>query len=119
MGRLPQFPWLIGWQPSYRTEAQIYARYILANKPGAKIGIIYQNDDFGKDYALGIKDVLGDRFDGMVKTVSYEVTDATIDSQIVDLKSWGADVLITAATPKFAARRSARSPMSVGTRCIS
>ncbi len=103
-GDYQQFPWLMGWQPSYRTEAQIYARYILANKPDAKIGIIYQNDDFGKDYVLGIKDVLGGRYDGMVKTVSYEVTDATIDSQIVDLKSSGADVLLTAATPKFAAQ---------------
>jgi branched-chain amino acid transport system substrate-binding protein len=103
-GDYKNFPWLIGWQPSYRTEAQIYTRYILANKPDAKIGILYQNDDFGKDYPLGVKDVLGDRYDARVKTVSYEVTDATVDSQILDLKSWGADVLITAATPKFAAQ---------------
>jgi branched-chain amino acid transport system substrate-binding protein len=94
----------MGWQPSYRTEAQIYTRYILKNKPDAKLGILYQNDDFGKDYPAGVKDVLGDRFDKMVKTVSYEVTDATIDSQAVTLKEWGADVVLTAATPKFAAQ---------------
>jgi branched-chain amino acid transport system substrate-binding protein len=97
-------PWVMGWQPSYRTEAQIYTTYAEANKPGAKIGILYQNDDFGKDYPLGVKDVLGGKFDSMVKTVSYEVTDATIDSQMLELKNWGADVVITAATPKFAAQ---------------
>jgi branched-chain amino acid transport system substrate-binding protein len=97
-------PWVMGWQPSYRTEAQIYTTYIKQNKPGAKIGILYQNDDFGKDYPAGVKDVLGADFDKMVKTVSYEVTDATIDSQELELKNWGADVVITAATPKFAAQ---------------
>ncbi len=97
-------PWVMGWQPSYRTEAQIYATYIKQNKPGAKIGILYQNDDFGKDYPAGVKDVLGADYDKMVKTVSYEVTDATIDSQELELKNWGADVIITAATPKFAAQ---------------
>jgi branched-chain amino acid transport system substrate-binding protein len=97
-------PWVMGWQPSYRTEAQIYTTYVKQNKPGAKIGILYQNDDFGKDYPAGVKDVLGSDFDKMVKTVSYEVTDATIDSQELELKNWGADVVITAATPKFAAQ---------------
>jgi branched-chain amino acid transport system substrate-binding protein len=97
-------PWVMGWQPSYRTEAQIYTAYAKENKPGAKIGILYQNDDFGKDYPLGVKDVLGDKFDSLVKTVSYEVTDATIDSQILELKNSGAEVVITAATPKFAAQ---------------
>jgi branched-chain amino acid transport system substrate-binding protein len=97
-------PWVMGWQPSYRTEAQIYTSYSDASKPDAKIGILYQNDDFGKDYPLGVKDVLGAKFDGRVKTVSYEVTDATIDSQVLELKNWGADVMITAATPKFAAQ---------------
>jgi len=97
-------PWVMGWQPSYRTEAQIYTRYALQAKPDAKIGILYQNDDFGKDYPAGVKDVLGADFDKRVKTVSYEVTDATIDSQALALKEWGADVLITAATPKFAAQ---------------
>ena len=103
-GDYKQFPWTIGWQPSYRTEAQIYTRYILKTKPDAKIGILYQNDDFGKDYPMGVKDVLGDRYGASVKAVSYEVTDATIDSQALDLKNWGADVVITAATPKFAAQ---------------
>jgi branched-chain amino acid transport system substrate-binding protein len=97
-------PWVMGFQPSYRTEAQIYTTYTKQNKPGAKIGILYQNDDFGKDYPLGVKDVLGESFDSTVKTVSYEVTDATIDSQVLELKNWGADVAITAATPKFAAQ---------------
>jgi branched-chain amino acid transport system substrate-binding protein len=97
-------PWVMGWQPSYRTEAQIYTRYVLQNKPGAKIGMLYQNDDFGKDYPAGVKDVLGDKYESVVKAVSYEVTDATIDSQALALKEWGADVLITAATPKFAAQ---------------
>jgi branched-chain amino acid transport system substrate-binding protein len=97
-------PWVMGWQPSYRTEAQIYATYAKDNKPGAKLGILYQNDDFGKDYVLGVKDVLGDKFDSVVKTVSYEVTDATIDSQVLELKNAGVEVVITAATPKFAAQ---------------
>ena len=97
-------PWVMGWQPSYRTEAQIYTHYALNNKPGAKMGILYQNDDFGKDYPAGVKDVLGDKFDAMVKAVSYEVTDATIDSQVLALKEWGAEVMLTAATPKFAAQ---------------
>jgi branched-chain amino acid transport system substrate-binding protein len=102
-GNYQEFPWTIGWQPSYRTEAQIYAKYILKEKPGAKIGILYQNDDFGKDYIAGLKDVLGDKYDSMVKEVSYEVTDPTIDSQIVTLQAAGLDTLVTAATPKFAA----------------
>jgi branched-chain amino acid transport system substrate-binding protein len=97
-------PWVMGWQPSYRTEAGIYTTYIKQNKPGAKIGLIYQNDDFGKDYLTGVKDVLGAEFNSVVKTVSFEVTDATIDSQVLELKNSGADVVITAATPKFAAQ---------------
>jgi branched-chain amino acid transport system substrate-binding protein len=99
------FPWVMGWQPSYRTEAQIYTRYILKEKPDAKIAILYQNDDFGKDYPAGVRDVLGNDFDTrVVKVVSYETTDATIDSQAVALQASGATVLITAATPKFAAQ---------------
>ena len=76
------FPWTMGWQPSYRTEAQVYAKYILANVKDPKIAVLYQNDDFGKDYVNGVRDILGDRFDAMVKLVSHEATDATIDSQI-------------------------------------
>jgi len=104
-GNYKEFPWTMGWQPSYRTEAQIYTKYILDQKPDAKVGMLYQNDDFGKDYVAGVKDVLGGKFDTtIVKSVSYEVTDPTVDSQVVTLQSAGADVLITAATPKFAAQ---------------
>lgn len=98
------FPWSIPFQPSYRLEAQMYAKYILANKPDAKIGILYQNDDLGRDYLNGLKDGLGDKFDKMVvKTLSYEVTDPTVDSQILQLQAAGADLLYDASTPKFAA----------------
>ena len=99
------FPWTMGWQPSYRIEARIYARYILKNLPNAKIAILYQNDDFGKDYLIGLREGLGDKADKMiVATKSYETTDPTVDSQIVALQGSGADVLLTAATPKFAAQ---------------
>jgi branched-chain amino acid transport system substrate-binding protein len=99
------FPWTMGWQPSYQIEARIYAKYVLQNKPDAKIGILYQNDDFGKDYLKGIKDGLGDKAAKMiVSEVSYEVTDATVDSQIVTLKGAGADVFFNITTPKFAAQ---------------
>lgn len=103
-GNYKQYPWLMGWQPSYRTEAQIYTRYAVKNRPNAKIAVLYQNDDFGKDYPVGIRDVLGNRYDQIVTSASYEVTDATIDSQALALKESGADVLIVAATPKFAAQ---------------
>ncbi len=104
-GNYKEYPWTIGFQPSYRTEAQIYAKYILKSKPNAKIGILYQNDDFGKDYVLGMKDILGDKYDKMVvKEASYETTDPTIDSQIVTLQGAGVDTLLTAAIPKFAAQ---------------
>jgi branched-chain amino acid transport system substrate-binding protein len=99
------FPWTMGWQPSYQTEAKIYAKYLLQNKPDAKIGVLYQNDDFGKDYLKGIKDGLGDKAAKMiVSEASYEVTDATVDSQIVTLKGSGADVFFNITTPKFAAQ---------------
>ena len=103
-GDYEHFPWTMGFQPSYRTEAQIYTKFILAQKPNAKIAILYQNDDFGKDYPAGVKDVLGDRFDKMTVVQSYETTDATIDSQITGLQATGADVLLVAAIPKFAAQ---------------
>ncbi len=100
-----RYPWTIGWQPNYRTEAQIYAKYILTNIKNAKLGILYQNDDFGKDYPIGVKDILGDDWDKIVvKSVSYETTDATINSQIAELQGSGADVLLVAAIPKFAAQ---------------
>jgi branched-chain amino acid transport system substrate-binding protein len=103
-GDYEHFPWTMGFQPSYRTEAQIYAKYIMKQKPNAKIGILYQNDDFGKDYPAGIKDVLGANYDKAVTALSYETTDATIDSQLSSLKSAGVDVLLVAAIPKFAAQ---------------
>jgi len=99
-----EYPWTIGWQPSYRTEAQIYAKYILEQKPNAKIGLLYQNDDFGKDYLHGLKDVLGARFDAMVKTATNEATDPTIDSQIVSLQAAGCDTLVCGIIPRFAAQ---------------
>jgi branched-chain amino acid transport system substrate-binding protein len=103
-GDYEHFPWTMGFNPSYRTEAQIYSKYILANKPDAKIAILYQNDDFGKDYLAGMKDVLGDKFDKMVVTASYETTDPTIDSQITSLQAADANVLLVAAIAKFAAQ---------------
>ena len=99
------FPWTMGWQPSYRTEAQIYAKYIMKNKPNAKVAVLYQNDDFGKDYLIGLKDGFGkDYAKFVVKDFSFEVTDATIDSQAVSMQATGADTIVTAATPKFAAQ---------------
>jgi len=99
-----EYPFTIGFQPSYRTEAQIYAKYILDQKPGAKIGLLYQNDDFGKDYLNGLRDVLGARFDAMVKTATNEATDPTIDSQIVSLQAAGCDTLVCGIIPRFAAQ---------------
>jgi branched-chain amino acid transport system substrate-binding protein len=99
------FPWTMGWQPNYRTETIIYTKYILQQKPNARIGVLYQNDDLGKDYLQGLRDGLGDKFDKMVVlAASYEPTDTTIDSQIVQLQAAGADVLFDVTTPKFAAQ---------------
>jgi branched-chain amino acid transport system substrate-binding protein len=103
-GDYQEHPWTIGWQPSYITESQVYAKYILKQKPDAKIAILYQNDDFGKDYLRGVKDVLKDGYDQKVVTASYETTDATVDSQLVGLQAAGATVLLTVASPKFAAQ---------------
>jgi branched-chain amino acid transport system substrate-binding protein len=99
------FPWTIGWQPNYQTEAHIYAKYLLADKPGAKIGILFQNDDYGKDYVIGLKDGLGDKAKSMIiREESYETSDPTVDSQIVSLQDSGADTFLNATTPKFAAQ---------------
>jgi len=99
------FPWTIGWQPNYQTESRIFGKSILATKPGAKIGVLYQNDAFGKDYLIGLKEGLGANNAGMiVKEASYEVSEPTVDSQVVSLQDSGADVLLIAATPKFAAQ---------------
>jgi branched-chain amino acid transport system substrate-binding protein len=97
-----RYPWTMGWQPSYGAEARIYGRYILQTLPDAKIAVLYQNDDFGKDYLNGLRAVLGDKAGAMiVATQSYETTDPTVDSQIVALQASGANVLLTAAIPKF------------------
>jgi branched-chain amino acid transport system substrate-binding protein len=102
---IKKFPWTMGFQPGYRTEAQIYAKHMLANVKEPKLGILYQNDDFGKDYPTGVRDILGDNWDKIVvKSVSYETTDPTIDSQIVELQGAGANVILVAAIPKFAAQ---------------
>jgi branched-chain amino acid transport system substrate-binding protein len=99
-----EYPWSIPFRPSHRLEGQMYAQYVLAKKPTAKIAILYQNDDLGRDYLAGIKDGLGDKYDKMVvKTLSYEITDPTIDSQILQLQASGADLLYDASTPKFSA----------------
>jgi branched-chain amino acid transport system substrate-binding protein len=97
-------PWTMGWQPNYQTEAAIYAKHILKTKPNAKIGVLYQNDDYGKDYLKGFKDGLGAKATMVVAEVSYEVTDPTVDSQIVQLQTSGADVFFNITTPKFAAQ---------------
>jgi len=100
-----RFPWTIGWQPSYQVEARIYAQHILKTKPNGKIGVLYQNDDYGKDYLIGLRDGLGAGHAGMViKEVSYETSEPTVDSQIATLQGSGADVFLIAATPKFAAQ---------------
>jgi branched-chain amino acid transport system substrate-binding protein len=98
------FPWTIGWQPSYQSEAQIYAKYLVKEKPDAKVAILYQNDDFGKDYLKGLKDGFGAKASMIVAEESYETSEPTIDSHIVKLKATGADVFINIATPKFAAQ---------------
>ena len=99
------FPYTIGLQPSYRTEAQIYAKYALHQKPNAKIAFLYQNDDFGKDYLAGVRDALGKNWDKyVVKIASYEATDPNVDSQLISLQGTGADVLISATAPKQAAQ---------------
>src|SRR3954452_1232912 len=103
-GDYKEHPWVIGWQPSYVVESQVYAKYVQQQKPDAKIGILYQNDDFGKDYLHGVRDILKGAYDRQVVTASYEVTDATIDSQLNSLRSSGVEVLMTIASPKFAAQ---------------
>jgi branched-chain amino acid transport system substrate-binding protein len=99
------FPWTMGWQPNYQSESRIYAKYILKEKPNAKIAILYQNDDYGKDYVKGLKDGLGAKAASMiVAEESYETTQPTIDSNIVKLKSTNADIFFNVTTPKFAAQ---------------
>jgi branched-chain amino acid transport system substrate-binding protein len=98
------FPWTMGWQPSYQSEAHIYAKYLMKEKPDAKIAVLFQNDDFGKDYLKGLKDGFGAKVSMIVAEESYETSEPTIDNHIVKLKASGADVFINIATPKFAAQ---------------
>jgi ABC-type branched-subunit amino acid transport system substrate-binding protein len=105
----------MGVQAPFRYEARLYARYALAKNPNARFAVISQNDDYGRDYLLGLKDVLGDKYDALVTGATYEIADPTIDSQIVKLKASGADVFVIAATPKFAAQ-SIRKAYEIGWR---
>jgi branched-chain amino acid transport system substrate-binding protein len=98
------FPWTMGWQPSYQSEAHIYAKYLMKEKPDGKIAVLYQNDDFGKDYLKGLKDGLGAKTSMIVAEESYETSEPSIDDHIVKLKASGADVFINISTPKFAAQ---------------
>jgi len=99
------FPWTMGWQPNYQSEARIYAKYLLEKYPNAKIGILYQNDDYGKDYVKGLKDGLGAKAATMIISEQpYETSDPTVDSQVINLKASGADVFFNVTTPKFAAQ---------------
>jgi branched-chain amino acid transport system substrate-binding protein len=97
------FPWTMGWQPTYQNEARVYAKFLLEHEPYGKIGILSQNDDLGKDYVAGLKDGLEGKMPIIAELV-YETTDPTVDSQIVTLKTSGADILLNASTPKFAAQ---------------
>jgi branched-chain amino acid transport system substrate-binding protein len=97
------FPWTMGWQPTYQAEGHIYAKYLLEHYPQSKIGILYQNDDYGKDYVKGLRDGLAGKMP-IVAELPYETTDPTVDSQIVSLKASGADVFFNVTTPKFAAQ---------------
>jgi len=98
------FPWTMGWQPGYQSEARIYAKYLMKEKPDAKISVLYQNDDFGKDYLKGLKDGLGANVSMIVAEESYETSEPTIDNHIVKLRASGADVFLSITTPKFAAQ---------------
>ena len=98
------FPWTIAFNPNYQSEAHIYAKFILDNHPNAKIGILYQNDDLGKDYVKGLKDGLGAKASMIVAETSYELSDPTVDSQMVTLRASGADLFYNITTPKFGAQ---------------
>jgi len=102
-GDQKNFPWTMGWQPTYQIEGHIYARYLLQNHPNGKIAILYQNDDSGRDYIKGLKDGLGGKMQ-IVAEAPYEPADPTVDSQIIKLKASGADIFFNEASPKFAAQ---------------
>ncbi len=97
------FPWTMGFQPNYQSEARVYAKYLLDNQPNGKIAILFQNDDYGKDYVKGLKDSLAGKMQ-IVAELPYEASDPTIDSQMISLKASGADVFFNVTTPKFAAQ---------------
>ena len=104
-GDYQHYPWTMGWQPNYQTEARIYAKYILENRPDARIALLYQDDDYGKDYLKGLRDGLGERADKMLVAVaSYETSDPSVDSQVAALEGSGADVFFNGGTPKFGAQ---------------
>ena len=104
-GEYKRFPWTMGWQPTYQSEGRIYAQFLLKSHPNSKIAILYQNDDYGKDYVKGLKDGLGDKAKAMiVAEAPYETSDPTVDSQIINLKASGADVFFNVTTPKFASQ---------------
>lgn len=99
------FPWTMGWQPSYQSEASAYAQFLLESHPRARVAVLYQNDDYGRDYLKGLRDGLGARASSMIAAeASYEFTDSTIDSQLISLRASGADTFFNVATPKFAAQ---------------
>ena len=103
------FPWTMGWQPSYQSEARVYAKFLMKEKPAGKIAVLYQNDDFGKDYLKGLKDGLGASASMIIAEVGYDTSDPSIDNHIFRLKATGADVFINIATPKFAAQAISRA----------
>ena len=114
------FPWTIGWQPSYQVEARIYAAYILKNYPGKTIGVLYQNDDFGKDYVIGLREGLGDQANKLIVVESsYETTSPTVDSQVVQIKGANPDIFVNVSTRNLPRRRSRKSGNWPGTRCSS
>jgi branched-chain amino acid transport system substrate-binding protein len=112
------FPWTMAWQPSYQSEGRIYAKYILEERPNAKIAVIYQNDDFGKDYLKGLKDGLGTKVSLIVAEESYETSEPTIDSHILNLRAKGADVFVNIALPSLQLRASKKQQKSDGNPCI-
>src|SRR6516164_4063490 len=102
------FPWTMGWQPSYQSEGRVYAKYLIEHHPNGKIGVLYQNDDYGKDYLKGMKDGLNGKIP-IVSEQAYEITDPTVSSQLISLQSSGADIFFNVATPKFAAQAITRA----------
>jgi branched-chain amino acid transport system substrate-binding protein len=112
-GKPKEFPWTMGYQPDYHTEGVIYAKHVLANVKDAKVGVLMQNDDYGKDYWEGFKEGLGKEANRVVKHVTYETTDPTVDSQVIQLKDSGANVFFNISIPKFAAQ-SIRKAADIG-----